>query len=344
MSLSRRKKGVVVLWLAVCCILVFSMIILGGVTRLTHSGLSMVDWDPIMGVIPPLNETDWRDTFERYKAFPEYQIVNKGMTLEEFKRIFYYEYAHRVLGRSIGLVFLVPFLVFLVSGMLNRPQVLKLSFLLLLGGAQGLLGWYMVKSGLIDVPRVSAYRLTAHLMLAVFILGYMLWLLFDLGRRTTRPPVTGAVNRFAWLVLAAVAVMIASGGFVAGTRAGFAFNTFPLMHGRWVPEGLWAMQPLWTNLFENVATVQFFHRGLAAIVTLLIAGFWLAARRSADEVKGASTALLMVLIIQLTLGVSTLLYSVPVSLAAVHQGGALVLFCIAVYICHTVSGVRQREA
>ena len=194
----QKDARLVVIWLSICCLLVFSMILLGGVTRLTHSGLSMVDWDPIMGVIPPVGESEWRQTFERYKEFPEYQRVNRGMGLDEFKRIFYFEYAHRVLGRSIGIVFLLPFLFFLFARKLDRPLALKLSLLFVLGGAQGLLGWYMVMSGLIDVPRVSAYRLTAHLMLAVLILGYMLWLVFDLTRRAAAFHRTTRSARIGW--------------------------------------------------------------------------------------------------------------------------------------------------
>lgn len=337
MTTSQQDNRLIVGWLALCCLLVFSMILLGGVTRLTHSGLSMVDWDPIMGVIPPLSEGEWLETFTRYKQYPEYQLVNKGMDLIEFKRIFYFEYAHRVLGRSIGIVFLLPFLFFLFSGRLDRPLILRLSLLFLLGGAQGLLGWYMVKSGLIDVPRVSAYRLTAHLMLAVVILGYMLWIAFDLARRAVKTPAPAWAGIYSWLVLAAVTVMIATGGFVAGTRAGFAFNTFPKMYDRWIPEGMWAMQPMWVNIFENVATVQFIHRCLAYVVALLILGFWASAMRAGGQLKSGAAWLLLALVVQIALGIFTLLYSVPVSVAAAHQGVALIVFSLALYNCHSVS-------
>ena len=343
MSMNLKDKRLVALWLSVCCVLVVSMILLGGVTRLTHSGLSMVDWDPIMGVVPPLNEGEWLETFERYKEYPEYQVVNKGMGLGEFKRIFYFEYAHRVLGRSIGIAFLLPCLFFVFTRRLDRALTLRLSFVFLLGGAQGLLGWYMVKSGLIDVPRVSAYRLTAHLMLAVVILGYMMWLVFDLTRRAAKPLVSGGLRLYAWLMLIMVAIMIATGGFVAGTRAGFAFNTFPMMYDRWVPEGMWVMQPLWANLFENVATVQFIHRCLAYVVTLLILGFWAVTLRADSDLRRGATLLVLAIAGQIALGISTLLYSVPVSLAAAHQGGALIVFSVTVYICHLVSRTRREE-
>jgi cytochrome c oxidase assembly protein subunit 15 len=329
-------KRLIAIWLVMCCLLVFSMIVLGGVTRLTQSGLSMVDWDPIMGAIPPLNEREWQEAFEQYQGFPEYQVVNKDMSLAGFKAIFYVEYSHRVLGRSIGVVFFLPFLFFLFSGRLNRSLVIKLSMIFLLGGAQGLMGWYMVKSGLIDVPRVSPYRLTAHLMLAVLIFGSMMWLLLDLWRQEGKSrsmPV--AFRRFAGLVLFIVTAMIFTGGFVAGTRAGFTFNTFPKMYDRWIPEGLWTMQPAWSNLFENVATVQFVHRCLALLLTLLISGLWIASRHSGDDrTRRACSLLLVTLAIQITLGITTLIYSVPVALAAAHQGGALVVFGIALAIYH----------
>ncbi len=340
MTTSQDNSRLIIIWLTICCVLIFSMIVLGGVTRLTHSGLSMVDWDPIMGVIPPLTAGEWQEVFARYQDFPEYQIVNKGMSLGEFKRIFYFEYAHRVLGRSIGIVFLLPFLFFLMTGRLDRRLTARLLLLFLLGGAQGLLGWYMVKSGLIDVPRVSAYRLTAHLMLAVFILGYMLWLVFDLARRAQPVHIPSGIRRHAWVVLIAVVVMIASGGFVAGTRAGFAFNTYPKMHDRWIPEGMWALQPIWANIFENIATVQFIHRCMAVLVALFIAGIWVMALRAGEGIKKSATLLLLALIVQMALGISTLVYSVPLAMAAAHQGGALVVFAIALFICHSVSSRR----
>jgi len=341
--LTQRDNRLVAAWLAVCCLLVFSMIVLGGVTRLTQSGLSMVEWDPIMGVVPPLSEREWQEAFTKYQAFPEYQVANKDMSLAGFKGIFYVEYAHRVLGRSLGVIFFLPFLFFLLSGRLARGLVVKLVVLFLLGGAQGLMGWYMVKSGLIDIPRVSPYRLTAHLMLALLIFGYMLWLLLDVLRRDSLVPLVPAgVRRYAAVVLLAVATMVFTGGFVAGTRAGFAFNTFPKMYGRWLPEGLWAMQPGWSNLFENIVTVQFIHRCLALLLALLILGFWVFVRRKgADQIRRACDLLLLLVLIQISLGIATLINIVPVPLAVAHQAGALVVFAMALFIYHcSALGVR----
>lgn len=332
-------------WLIICCLLVFSMILLGGVTRLTQSGLSMVEWDPIMGVVPPLSDGEWQDTFAKYQAYPEYQIVNKDMTLAEFKRIFYVEYAHRVLGRAIGVVFLLPFLLFAVTRKLTGRLATKLLVLFLLGGLQGLLGWYMVQSGLIDHPRVSPYRLTAHLMLAIFILGYMLWIVFDLLSENTRSakndvPVT--IRYYGWLVLFAVVFMIFSGGFVAGTKAGYAFNTFPKMYDRWVPEGLWLLQPIWRNFFENIPTVQFVHRCVAVLLTILTLGFWFATRRNkVSHVRLSCNVLLLLLAMQIGLGISTLVFVMPVPLAVAHQGGALLLFSLTLFVIYQLGHVGR---
>jgi len=253
----------IALWLLACCALVFIMVVLGGVTRLTRSGLSIVEWDPIMGAIPPLSAPQWEATFDKYKQTPEYQKVNTGMSLSEFKSIFWVEYAHRLFGRSIGLAFLLPFLYFLLKGSIKRPLVPKLVIMFVLGGLQGALGWYMVRSGLVDEPRVSAYRLTAHLALAVVIYSYIFWTALGLLFPAEAKAGARGLRRFGIAATGLIFAMILSGGFVAGNKAGFAFNTFPLMNGRFAPEGLYALQPWWTNLFENIATVQFNHRLIA---------------------------------------------------------------------------------
>ncbi len=336
-----NDQRVVAVWLLVCCAVIFAMIVLGGVTRLTGSGLSMVQWQPIMGVLPPLNQEDWEHTFSLYQQFPEYKIKNLHMTLEEFKGIFWLEYAHRLLGRLIGVIFLVPFLFFLLRGMLSAALVPKLLAMFILGGLQGLMGWYMVKSGLVDDPRVSQYRLTAHLGLAVIIYGYLLWTALDLllGRRG-RPRAdfqddpAGNPLRFSTLITGLVFLTILSGGFVAGTRAGFTFNTFPLMAGQLYPEGMYVMQPWWKNWFENIATIQFNHRVLATLLFLLIPLFWWSSirRTVSGELRMALHLLVVALMVQIVLGITTLLYAVPVPLAAAHQAGAMVLFTVALYL------------
>lgn len=326
----------VALWLLVCCALIFAMVVLGGTTRLTRSGLSIVEWEPIVGTIPPLTTEQWNDAFESYQRTPEYRHVNLGMQLADFKSIYWVEYAHRLLGRIIGLAFLVPLIYFLVRRHIDRRVLPKLIALFVLGGLQGALGWFMVASGLIDEPRVSPYRLTAHLGLAVIIYGYMLWVALDLLYAPDTAAVPRALSRMGWTVTGLVFVMILAGGFVAGTRAGFAFNTFPLMNGRFVPEGIFAMQPLWANFFENVATVQFNHRLLAYLLCIGIPVYWFAARRVelAVATRLGLHALLILLAAQVALGIATLIYVVPTALGAAHQGGALLVFTAAVFLNH----------
>lgn len=334
--MARADGKAVAIWLLVCCALIYAMIVLGGVTRLTHSGLSMVDWDPVMGVVPPLSEDDWQAVFAQYKQFPEYQKVNRGMSLAEFKEIFYFEYAHRMLGRLIGLAFLIPMLVFIALGRIKRHMIPRFVVMFLLGGLQGLMGWFMVQSGLVDRPSVSQYRLTAHLLLAFIVYGFIFWSALSLWRGTAPRPEPPSGRGQGWLVVALVLVMIASGGFVAGTRAGFVYNTFPLMAGAWVPEGLWELVPGWRNLFENVVTIQFMHRALALLVALAVAGYcWTALRVSRDAgVRGTAWLALAALAAQLALGITTLIHKVPVMLGAAHQAGAVALFTLLLLHLH----------
>ena len=334
----------VALWLLVCCVMIFVMVVLGGVTRLTRSGLSITEWNPVMGAIPPLSQRQWDETFDKYRQTPEYRKVNRGMNLAEFKSIFWVEYAHRLFGRSIGLVFLLPFLYFLARGRIGRPLVPKLLTMFVLGGLQGALGWYMVQSGLVDAPRVSPYRLTAHLALAVMIYGYVLWTALGLLHPAPAPGGAPSLRRFGLAVTGLIFLMMLSGGFVAGTRAGFAYNTFPMMAGRFIPEGLFLLEPAWSNLFENIATVQFDHRLLAYLLCLVIPAYWFLARRRAlpARTRIAMHALPAMLAVQIALGITTLVYVVPIPLAAAHQAGALVLFTIALFINHNLRAGTSR--
>ncbi len=324
-------------WLTLCCVMIFVMVVLGGVTRLTGSGLSMVEWDPIFGVVPPLNEQQWEEVFAKYRASPEYQKVNIGMDLQGFKSIYWFEFAHRLLGRSIGLAFLLPLLYFALRRMLGRPLLMRLAAAFVLGGLQGVLGWYMVKSGLVDRPHVSQYRLTAHLTLALLIYAYLLWLLLDLlfPAPAGRPAARG-LRRAAPGVLGLVALTIVSGGFVAGLKAGFAYNTFPKMGDQWLPPAGWMLQPGWRNLFENIATVQFDHRLLALLTLAAVITFWFYAREQpvARSARVGVHLLLIIAIIQVSMGIGTLLLHVPVSLAAAHQAGALTLLSVALFVVH----------
>ena len=320
-------------WLLGCAAVVYLMIVVGGVTRLTQSGLSMVEWAPIMGVLPPIGEIAWMDVFNKYKAYPEYQEVNLGMSLSEFKRIFWWEYGHRVLGRVIGLIYLIPLLFFLAKGMVPKGWNFKLFFLFLLGGLQGLMGWYMVKSGLVDQPHVSQYRLTAHLSLAIIIFACMLWFSMDFLRgRVLHNKATRSYLSFTTFSCVIVFVMMVSGGFVAGTKAGFIINTFPTMNGQWIPEGLLAINPVWRNFFENPVSVQFVHRLIAIVVLAAIVLTFLHSRKQTFSTSAIFQLLIMVM--QVCLGISALVLVVPVMIGAAHQAGAVALLGISLYVAH----------
>jgi len=323
-------------WLLTVCALVFAMVVLGGVTRLTHSGLSIVEWQPLVGTIPPLSDHAWQELFEKYQLTPEYQQVNVGMGIEGFKEIFWLEYFHRLLGRTIGFAFLLPFLYFLVRREIGRPLVPKLVTMFVLGGLQGLMGWLMVASGLVDEPRVSPYRLTAHLGLAFLIYGYMLWVALGLLSPHPRAGIPAGLRGHGLGVTSLVVITILAGGFVAGTRAGFTFNDWPLMHGRFFPEGLYSLSPWWADWFENVATVQFHHRMLAYLLVLAIPAWWWMARRANLDAMTRTwfQVLLAVFALQVLLGITTLLHRVPLSLGAAHQGGALVVLTVALILNH----------
>ena len=337
---SSRKQ--IACWLLACCGLVFAMVVLGGVTRLTRSGLSIVEWQPVVGTLPPLTSAEWHELFFKYQQTPEYQKVNPGMTLEGFKGIFWLEYIHRLLGRLIGLAFFVPLLYFMWRRALTAPLALKLGGIFLLGAAQGLLGWYMVMSGLVDDPRVSQYRLTAHLVLAFAIYAAMLWVALGLLDHT--PARAGAaaglarLRRLAWVVTLLVAAMVVTGGFVAGIRAGLAYNTFPLMNGHFVPPEIFLIDPWYLNFFNNMATVQFDHRLGAWLLAVAVPWLWFEAGRAGLTGRARLLAhlLLAALAAQIALGIATLLHAVPVALAAAHQGGALVVFTVALALNHAL--------
>jgi cytochrome c oxidase assembly protein subunit 15 len=330
-------RRLIAYWLLICCALVFAMVVLGGVTRLTGSGLSMVEWQPVYGILPPLTPDDWQVLFEKYQQSPEYRHVNHAMDVEGFKSIFWLEYWHRILGRVIGLVFFLPFLLFWLSGRIPPGLTPKLLLMFVLGGLQGLLGWYMVKSGLVDDPHVSQYRLTAHLLLAILVYGFMLWVALGLlFRASTRASPYGGLNGFGLALLGLIVLTVTSGGFVAGLKAGMTYNTFPLMGGQWIPDGLAAMQPWYRNLFENVTTVQFNHRLLAMLTFFSVLLFWLGTRRQRlpTALRIGCHALLLIALLQVALGISTLLLQVPVVLGSAHQAGALALFTAMLFVVH----------
>ena len=319
------------IWLIACAMMVLAMAVIGAITRLTESGLSIMEWAPLTGALPPLSEAEWQRIFDIYRQIPEYTEENAGMTLAEFKTIFWWEWVHRLWGRLIGVVFLVPFVWFLVTGRVERRLVPHLVAIFVLGALQGGMGWYMVASGFADLTDVSQYRLVAHLVLAIAIYGYLLWVGFLLlaPARAVNPDRSVVALRRGLAVFVALGlVAVASGGFVAGINAGFTYNTFPLMDGDLVPAGYGDLRPWLLNHFENVGSVQFNHRLLGVVTLAVAAGLWLWSRRLTLSRRAAQAVALVfaMALLQFGLGVSALVFVVPVWLGALHQGGALVLF------------------
>ncbi|MBK8176134.1 MAG: COX15/CtaA family protein [Rhodospirillales bacterium] len=331
---ARRRERILGSWLLVLAGMVFTMVVLGGLTRLTQSGLSMVEWRPVTGWLPPLSQESWEQAFAAYKAFPEYEKINAGMSLADFKSIFWLEFVHRLWGRLIGLAFAVPFIVFLARRWIDRAFSLKLLGMFVLGGLQGGLGWYMVASGLVDRPDVSQYRLAAHLGMALVIYAYILWVALGLllPRRAVVLPSRAVAGR-AMAITALIFVTIVSGGFVAGLDAGYAYNTFPLMDGELIPAHLLASSPWWRSFFEDVTTVQFTHRLLALTTFSCVLAQFVWSRRpgTTAEVRRASAALAGWVCVQVGLGIATLLSIVALPLAAMHQASALVLWTLALW-------------
>ena len=344
-----RATAPVRLWLYAMAALVAAMVVVGGATRLTNSGLSITEWKPILGMIPPLSAADWADAFAKYKLIPQYNVLNRGMTLEAFKFIFWWEWGHRQLGRFIGVAFLIPFLIFWARGMIAPRLMPKLIALFALGGLQGAVGWYMVQSGLADRIDVSQYRLALHLSIAVAIFGALLWVAWTLGEDDAPARVDASpLYRLAQMLCALVFLQVALGGLVAGLKAGLAHNTWPLMDGRMVPDGLFVMTPAWRNLFENVLTVQFNHRmtayAVAALAALLI---WRMLTLDAPEAaQRAAKWLGAAVTVQIALGIWTLLARVPLWLGLAHQLGALAVFAAALWCAyiarHSSEPIRRR--
>lgn len=321
------------LWLSFVALLIVAMILVGGATRLTDSGLSITEWQPIVGAIPPLSDAHWQEAFDAYKQIPEYSQVNQGMDLQGFKAIYWWEWAHRFLGRFIGLVFFVPFVAFWFAGYVPRPLLPRLLGLFVLGGLQGALGWYMVKSGLVDRVDVSQYRLAAHFGVAVLIFGYTLWLILNLGRGPRAAVAARTPALVAGLVLVLVYLQLLAGALVAGIDGGMGFNTWPLMNGAVIPAGLGAAEPWYLNIFENPLTVQFDHRvlGYTVVLAAVLQAVWLARNPDTDGLRPSATALAVLSLLQVALGIWTLLSFVPIELGLAHQAGAIAVFAAALY-------------
>jgi cytochrome c oxidase assembly protein subunit 15 len=343
-----RDRAVAV-WLLVCAAMIFVMVLLGGITRLSGSGLSIMEWKPLMGALPPMSTAEWERVFALYREISQYKNVNHGMSLSEFQGIFWWEYSHRLWGRLIGIVFFLPFLWFLVKGHLRkapgRPSLApKLGAIFLLGALQGGIGWYMVASGFEDRDSVSQYRLVLHLGMALVIYALILWCAFDLLR--PRPLAGNAsaarpLRRHAVLLLVLVAIELALGGLVAGLHGGLIYNDFPFMNGDWIAPDVFSMSPWWVNPTENPVTAQFLHRIGAGLVTVTL--LWLVVRiwrgDLPEAAKARSGILLAALVLQVGLGIGTLMLGVPLPLAVAHQGGAVILLTAALYTLHGLKRV-----
>jgi cytochrome c oxidase assembly protein subunit 15 len=325
----------IALWLIACCAVVFVLVLVGGITRLTESGLSITEWQPLSGVLPPLNKAQWADAFERYQAIPQYRAIHPDMTLAAFKAIYFWEYVHRLLGRLVGAAFALPFAYFVLRRRISRRLAPKLAGLFVLGALQGAIGWYMVASGLEGRIEVSQYRLALHLGTAVVIYGAMLWVALDLlAAGKARAP--AALVHGASAVLGLAFLTMIAGAFVAGLRAGYVYNTFPLMNGHWVVPDYWRLAPWYANWFENVGAVQFDHRVLALTTVAATLALWLGGWRAAlaPGQRLALHVLLALAAVQASLGVATLLLVVPLPLAVLHQAGALALVTAALVARH----------
>ena len=336
--IQRHHERVIGWWLLICCAVLLVLVIVGGATRLTGSGLSMVEWQPLT-VIPPTSEEAWTREFDAYRASPEYQQINRGMSLGEFKVIYWWEFSHRLLARGLGLVFALPLAWFWWRGMVPQRLRWPLLGLLALGGLQGWLGWYMVQSGLVDIPRVSPYRLAAHLGLALVIFAIMFRMAIRLMWPREGPRPERSWRPWTLSLLALASLTILSGAFVAGLNAGLSYNTFPLMGGRIVPDGYLGLEPLWRNLFENTAAVQFNHRLLAILTaTVALLAWWRVWRvESERKIRMAFHVLAAIVLVQVGLGITTLLTHVPVTLGTAHQGVAVLVLSAVIAADYVVS-------
>lgn len=334
-------------WLDLICLWILLIIIVGGLTRLTQSGLSIVEWEPITGVIPPLNESEWQETFAKYKAFPEYQKLNQSMTLSEFKFIFFWEYLHRILARSLGVIFFIPWLYFVLRKRINLKLSLKLCFGVLLGALQALLGWYMVKSGLVDRPSVSHFRLAAHFSLALITLCYYLWIRFSLSPslNSEKNKSTFFVERkhkiFSSFFFALLTIQLIYGAFLAGLDGGIYFNTFPKMANTWFPKDNLILEPYLSNFINSVAGIQFIHRYLGKLIFVLSIFLFVIFRKKSKYLATTTFLIFIACLWQFILGIATLLSTAPLYLASLHQFSAVILLCFSLALIYQLKNLRS---
>ncbi len=327
-----RNRAHVRLWLGFVLLFLFALVLVGGATRLTESGLSITEWKPIHGVIPPISAQEWEEEFALYQKIPQYQQINQGMTVDEFKTIFWWEWAHRLLARTIGLIFALPLLFFWVTGRIERHLKLPLVGILALGGFQGFIGWWMVSSGLVARTDVSQYRLATHLVIACLIFASCMWIMRGLSQHAGEAAPTARSKTMAAIIAVMALVQIYLGALVAGLDAGLSYNTWPLMDGAMIPGDLFVQQPFWLNVFENPKTVQFIHRCGAYFLFALVLMHMIASLRAAPQTTHARRSVLLfaLVTIQAMIGIVTLLLQVPVGWGVLHQGGALVVLGFAI--------------
>jgi cytochrome c oxidase assembly protein subunit 15 len=344
--LKKPNPAPVTCWLFICCGMVFIMALLGAVTRLTESGLSITSWEPLVGVVPPLNEEAWKKAFASYQAIPQYQVLNRGMTLEAFKGIFFWEWLHRLWGRLIGAVFAVPLIYFLIRRKIGKDAGLKFALIFALGGLQGFIGWFMVQSGLEVRTSVSPYRLALHLGFALAIYSVLLWTALD-GRQRVEAPtskISPPLLRHGWVSLGLLVLTMTWGAFVAGLHAGEVYNTWPLMEGDVLPSAATTLQPVWHNVFENPAFAQFIHRWLGP-TTMIVLLSWIARcwPGAGDARKKGLAALGIMAVAQVGLGLGTLLSHAEIAVAVLHQAGAITLLTLLLFNLHASYGKSHKN-
>lgn len=331
--MNNKYRKAIYVWLIIGCVMVTGMVVVGGITRLTQSGLSMVKWEPIKGAIPPLTEAAWQEEFRAYQSSPEYEVYNTHFGISEFKQIYFWEYLHRLLGRIVGLVFLFPCIYFWAKGAFTSKLKKQVAIIFLGGAFQGVLGWYMVMSGLVDMPYVSHYRLAAHLITALALVAYIFRVALEV--KGTRLSPNKLIHRLSIGMLVLVGVQILYGAFVAGLKAGLMYNTFPMMGYQWIPEELAIAFQMngGIALLESHGVVQLIHRVLGVVVLVMVTIIWIKARHIHFNIRQAATVLLILVFIQFLLGVFTLIYAVPITLGVLHQFGAVMVLLILVYLC-----------
>lgn len=329
-------------------VLIAAMVTIGGLTRLTGSGLSITEWKPVTGIVPPLTHEAWQTVFAEYRQIPQYRFENRGMTLAQFQSIYWWEWTHRLLGRLLAVAFFIPFIVFAGTGAIARKDWPRMMLLFALGALQGAVGWWMVKSGLETRVSVSQYRLAIHLGVALILFGALLWIALEYlhsPRAVPHAPSRDWVVIFAWLLPTLVYVQMLLGALVAGLHAGLIYNTWPSMDGRALPEGAFALRPWWRNFFENAGLAQFDHRLVAYIVAAVVLAFWTTTRRMqpVSAVRMSSNALLAIVLVQVGLGIVTLINQAPLALAALHQAMAVALFAAALWNAFEVQGEKHHH-